>query len=79
MAKLWSDRRRLFRAQAAVNVADPQLLRRCQPRSALTDYGPLDILNVASTAGLSGDYDALRDRALVIEFHEVTLAVRQPR
>jgi uncharacterized nucleotidyltransferase DUF6036 len=66
---------RLFRAEAPVNVGDPHLLRRAGVVPLMTDHGRLDILNVASTAGLTGDYDALRDRALVIEFHEVTLAV----
>lgn len=66
---------RLFRAEAPVKVGDPDLLRRASVVPLMTDHGRLDILSVASTAGLSGDYDALRDRALVIEFHEVTLAV----
>ena len=65
---------RLFRAEAPVNVGDPQLLRRASLVPLMTDHGRLDILNVASTAGLSRDYDALRDRALVIELDEVTLA-----
>ena len=65
---------RLFRSSAPVNVGDPHLLQRASLVPLMTDQGRLDILNVASTSGLSADYDALRERALVIELEEVTLA-----
>lgn len=66
---------RVFRASTPVNVADPHLLRRASLVPLMTDHGRLDILNVASTAGLSADYAALRERALIIELDGETLAV----
>ena len=65
----------VFRAAAPVSVGDPHLLGRASLVPLMTDHGRLDIHNVASTAGPSADYDALRDRALVIELDGVTLAV----
>ena len=58
---------RAFRSSRRVNVADPHLLSRASLVPLMTDHGRLDLLNVASTAGLSADYDALRDRALEVE------------
>jgi len=66
---------RLFRSAAPVNVGDPHLLRRASLVPLMTDHGRLDILNVASTAGLSADYGALRERALGVELDGVPLAV----
>lgn len=66
---------RLFRSAAPLNVGDPHLLRRASLVPLMTDHGRLDILNVASTAGLSADYGALRERALAVELDGVALAV----
>ena len=63
----------VFRAAAPVSVGDPHLLGRASLVPLMTDHGRLDIHNVASTAGPSADYDALRDRALVIELAVVGL------
>lgn len=65
----------LFRSAASLNVSDPHLLRRASLVPLMTDHGRLDILNVASTAGLSADYGALRERALGVELDGVPLAV----
>jgi predicted nucleotidyltransferase len=66
---------RVFRSARPANVGDPHLLQRASLLPLMTDHGRLDILNVASTAGLPADYDALRERALVIELDQMTLAV----
>jgi hypothetical protein len=66
---------RLWKARAHVNVTDPHMLRRASLVPLATDHGRLDILNVASTAGLSGDYDKLRRRALEIDLDGVPIAV----
>ena len=66
---------RVFRSAAPLNVSDPHLLRRASLVPLMTDHGRLDILNVASTAGLSADYGALRERALGVELDGVPLAV----
>jgi hypothetical protein len=66
---------RLWKTSARVNVTDPHKLRRAGLVPLVTDHGRLDILNVASTAGLSGDYDELRGRALEIDFEGTPLAI----
>jgi hypothetical protein len=58
---------RLWKASAPVNVTDPHKLRRAGLVPLMTDHGRLDILNVAATAGLPADYDALRSRALEVD------------
>ena len=65
----------VFRTARPVNVADPHLLQRASLVPLMTDHGRLDILNVASTPGLTADYGALRERALSIELDGVRLAV----
>jgi uncharacterized nucleotidyltransferase DUF6036 len=65
---------RVFRTARPVDVTDPHLLQRASLVPLMTDHGRLDVLNVASTAGLSADYGALRDRALIIQLEGVTLA-----
>jgi predicted nucleotidyltransferase len=66
---------RVFRSATSVNIGDPHLLRRASLVPLMTDHGRIDILNVASTAGLPADYGALRERAVEIELDEATVAV----
>jgi hypothetical protein len=66
---------RVFKSVRPVNVANPQLLKRASLVPLMTDHGRLDLLNVASTAGLSADYDAIRDRALEVELDGRALLV----
>jgi hypothetical protein len=66
---------RMFRSSGPLNVGDPHLLRRASLVPLMTEHGRLDVLNVASTAGLSADYSALRKRAVEITLGGVTLAV----
>jgi predicted nucleotidyltransferase len=66
---------RVFRSAQPVNVTDPHLLRRAGLVPLMTDHGRLDLLNVASTAGLPADYAAIRERALEVELDGATLAV----
>jgi hypothetical protein len=66
---------RVFRSSRPVNVADPHLLSRASLVPLMTDHGRLDLLNVASTAGLSADYEAIRARALQVELDGKELRV----
>jgi hypothetical protein len=66
---------RLFRSAQPVNVADPHLLRRASRVPLMTDHGRLDLLNVASTGGLSADWEAVRGRALEVQLADATLLV----
>jgi hypothetical protein len=66
---------RVYRAAEPVNVADPHMLRRAAHVPLMTDHGRLDLLNVASTPGLSANYAELRERALELELEEVSLAI----
>ena len=56
----------LVRAGAAVDVTDPQLLRRAPLVPLLTTYGRLDLLNIEQTPGAPA-YDDLRRRSLPVE------------
>jgi hypothetical protein len=66
---------RVYKTSASVNVADPHVFRRAGLVPLMTDHGRLDILNVASTSGLSSDYSALRERALELRVGDIALAV----
>ena len=66
---------RLHRSAQPVNVSDPHILRRASLVALMTDHGRLDLLNVASTSGLSSDYAELRERALEIELDGIPLAI----
>jgi hypothetical protein len=66
---------RVYRAAEPVNIADPHLLRRASLVPLMTDHGRLDLLNVASTSGLSANYAELRGRALEIELDHIPLAI----
>jgi hypothetical protein len=66
---------RVHKTSAPVNVADPHLLGRASLVPLMTDHGRLDILNVAGTAGLTGTYSEIRERALEVELDDIQLAV----
>jgi hypothetical protein len=66
---------RVFKPAQPVSVTDPRLLRGASLVPLMTDHGRLDLLNLASTAGLSADYAAIRERALEVELDGATLAV----
>ena len=57
---------RLLRGAAAVDVTDPQLLKRVPLAPLLTLYGRLDVLNCEHTAGAPA-YQGLRERASPVE------------
>lgn len=66
---------RMFRSSRPVNVGDPHLLSRASLVPLMTDHGRLDLLNVASTAGLPADYEGIRARALEVELDGTALHV----
>jgi hypothetical protein len=72
---LVSVRARLHRAAQPVNIGDPHMLRRASLVPLMTDHGRLDLLNVASTSGITAKYAELRDRALDIELDGIPLAI----
>ena len=57
---------RLLRGAAAIDVTDPQLLRRVPLAPLLTVYGRLDVLNCEHTSG-APVYRDLRERASPVE------------
>jgi hypothetical protein len=63
------------RATAAINVSDPQLLRRVPMVPLLTRYGRLDLLNIEHLAGAPGSYDDLDARALAIALDDIEIRV----
>jgi predicted nucleotidyltransferase len=65
----------LHRTAATVNVNDPHLLQRASLVPLMTDHGRLDLLNVASTAGVTADYGQLRERALEIQLDGIPIAI----
>jgi predicted nucleotidyltransferase len=52
--------------RAAIDVTDPQLLRRAPMIPLRTSYGRLDLLNIEQLAGAPATYEQLDDRALAI-------------
>jgi predicted nucleotidyltransferase len=67
---------RLLRAERPIDVTDPQLLKRGALVPLITEYGRLDLLNVAQTQGAPRSYDDLRARAFEaqIDGHRVAVA-----
>jgi predicted nucleotidyltransferase len=63
------------RTTAAINVTDPQLLKRVPMVPLATRYGRLDLLNIAHLAGAPGSYEDLDARALVIELDGLEIRV----
>jgi hypothetical protein len=51
-------------SSAAIDVTDPQLLRRVPMIPLVTRFGRLDLLNAKHTAGSPGSYEALREGAV---------------
>jgi predicted nucleotidyltransferase len=66
---------RVHRAAGPVNIGDPHILRRASLVPLMTDHGRLDLLNIASTSGVPANYGQLRERALEIDFEDITLAI----
>jgi predicted nucleotidyltransferase len=66
---------RLLRSDAPVDVTDPQLLKRAPLVPLVTEYGRLDLLNVAQTQGAPRSYDELRARAFEAQIDGRTVAV----
>lgn len=66
---------RVYRTAEPVNVGDPHVLRRASLVPLMTDHGRLDVLNVASTSGVSGGYAELRERGLELELDGLALVV----
>ena len=66
---------RVYKTAEPVNIGDPRLLRRASLVALMTDHGRLDVLNVASTPGVSSDYAGLRNRAVEIELDGMGLVV----
>jgi hypothetical protein len=67
---------RLLKADAPVDITDPQLLKRAPLVPLITEYGRLDLLNITQTQGAPRSYDELRARAFEaqIDGHEVAVA-----
>ena len=65
---------RLLRARAAVDVTDPQLLRRAPLVPLMSIYGRLDLLNIEQTPGAPSYGDLLR-RSLHVEIDGHTIRV----
>lgn len=66
---------RLLRADAPVDVTDPQLLKRAPLVPLVTGYGRLDLLNLAQTQGAPRSYDELRARAFEAQIDGRIVAV----
>jgi predicted nucleotidyltransferase len=66
---------RLLRADAPVDVTDPQLLKRAPLVPLVTEFGRLDLLNIAQTQGAPRSYDELRARAFEAQIDGRTVAV----
>ena len=66
---------RLLRADAPVDITDPQLLERAPLVPLMTVYGRLDLMNVALTEGAPSSYDVLRERAVEAQIGGNTVAV----
>jgi predicted nucleotidyltransferase len=66
---------RLLRSERPVDVTDPQLLKRAAQVPLITEYGRLDLLNLAQTQGAPRTYDELRARAFEarIDGHDVAV------
>jgi predicted nucleotidyltransferase len=67
---------RMWRGRRAVDVTDPQLLKRAPLVPLMTDHGRIDLLNLELTAGAPGSYEELRAAAVevVLDGHTVAIA-----
>lgn len=66
---------RVWRARRAVDVTDPQLLKRTPLVPLMTDHGRLDLVNIGLTTGAPAGYDELREAALEVELDGHTVAI----
>ena len=66
---------RVHKSRGPVNLGDPHVLQRASLVPLMTDHGRLDLLNVASTSGVAGDYAALRARAIEMSLDGLELVV----
>jgi predicted nucleotidyltransferase len=65
----------VLRANAPVNVSDPQLLKRAPLVPLLTRSGRLDLINIEHLAGAPSSFDELRGRALVVNLDGIEIPV----
>ena len=65
----------LQRTQLAVDITDPQLLKRAALVPLVTTYGRLDVINIESAAGRLGRYSELRERAIDVDLGSFQVAV----
>jgi predicted nucleotidyltransferase len=66
---------RPWRSAERVDVTDPQLLKRAALVPVITDFGRLDVINIASAPGLSSDYSAVRERSVESTLHGMRVVV----
>jgi hypothetical protein len=66
---------RLAHADRAIDVGDPHLLRRAPLVTLVTHHGPLDILNIETTAGAPRSYEQLRERAVEAQLDGRTVPI----
>lgn len=64
-----------LRTPGTMRLEDPHQLRRAALVPAMTDAGPLDVINMEHVAGAPRSYDALREAALVVEIAGLQVAV----
>ena len=64
-----------WRARVGVPVTDPHLLKAMPLVPLTTRFGRLDLLNIAHTAGAPASFDALNERALVVELDGLQIAI----
>ncbi len=66
----------VLKASLAIDVTDPNLLRRAPLVPLMTRYGRLDLLNIEQTAGAPAKWEDLRGRATeaTLDGHVVALA-----
>lgn len=66
---------RLHRTSQPVDITDPQVLKRAALVPLTTIHGRLDLVNIASAAGMPGSYAELRAGALQVDRGGTPLAV----
>ena len=66
---------RLAHADRPIDVGDPHVLKRAPLVPLLTEFGPLDLLNVGLANGLPKTYEELRGRAVEVDLDGRIVAV----
>jgi uncharacterized nucleotidyltransferase DUF6036 len=75
LSEALAELRSELRVAGALRLGDPHQLRAAPLIPVVTQFGPLDIVNVEHIAGGPRSYDALREAALEIELHGNRVAV----